>query len=74
MEVFIFVGKGGFCGATKEASGASLPGIGGPWHFLKKTNLSLENGIDAMTALRDIKSKGYHLITSESLSGTLENA
>jgi hypothetical protein len=46
----------------------------GPWHFLKKTNLNLETGINAMTALRDIKSKGYHLITSENLSGSLENA
>jgi len=74
MEIFIFVGKGGFCGATKEPSGINLPRVAGPWHFLKKTELSREGGINPMTALRDIKTKGYHLITSEDLSGTAGNA
>jgi hypothetical protein len=70
MEVFIFKGKGGFCGATKEASGVSLPGVTGPWHFFKKTRLSLERGIDHDIAARDIAAKGYHLLKSDHISGS----
>lgn len=70
MEVFIFVGKGGFCGATKEPSGINLPRVSGPWHFLKKTKLGQEKGINPLTALREIKTNGYYLITSKNLSGT----
>ena len=70
MEVFIFIGKGGFCGATKAASGVSLPGISGPWHFLKKTRLSSEGGINRDIALSDIKAKGYHLVRPDRILGS----
>ena len=68
MQVFVFVGKGGICGATREASGVNLPHISGPWHLLKKTRLSRERGIDAAIALNDIQSQGYHLTTPDHIS------
>jgi hypothetical protein len=74
MQIFIFVGKGGLCGVTKEPSGINLPRVTGPWHFLKKTKLSQERGINPMIALREIKTKGYYLITSENLSGSFGSA
>jgi hypothetical protein len=73
VEVFIFIGKGGFCGATKEPSGINLPRVSGPWRFFKKTNLTKEKGINLMAALREIKAKGYYLIRSDSLSDTFGN-
>ncbi len=74
MQVFVFLGKGGFCGATKDASGGNLPHIGGPWHLLKKTRLSRERGINTPLALQDIKSQGYHLTTPDLISGPFGNA
>jgi hypothetical protein len=74
MEVFIFIGKGGFCGATQEPSAASLPHVSGPWRFLKKTKLSREQGINRTIAISDIRAKGYYLLKSEHLSGTFGNA
>ena len=74
MEIFVFIGKGGFCGATKEPSGVSLPHISGPWHFLKKTRLSQEGGINPTIALNDIKSKGYHLVTPDRISDSFGHA
>jgi hypothetical protein len=68
MDIFVFIGKGGCCGVTKEASGASLPAIGG-WHFLKKSSLSREGGINAKIALTDMASKGYHLVEPDRISG-----
>ena len=70
MEVFIFIGKGGFCGAITEASGTGLPGVSGPWHFLKKTRLSQESGINRTVAISDIKAKGYHLVRPDRISGS----
>ena len=70
MEVFIFIGKGGFCGATKEPSGGALPPVSGPWYFLKKTRLSRESGINPKIAISDIKVKGYHLVRPDSISGS----
>jgi len=70
VEVFIFVGKGGFCGATLDPSGVSLPHVTGPWSFLKKTRLGQVTGINLLTALREIKTKGYFLIMPDNLSGT----
>jgi hypothetical protein len=69
MEIFIFIGKQGCCGVTKDPSGADLPAIGG-WHFLKKSRLSQEGGINTKIALSDIESKGYHLVTPDCISGT----
>jgi hypothetical protein len=71
MEVFIFKGRGGFCGATKEASGINLPHVAGPWYFLKKSRLSREDGINLNVALSDIKAKGYHLLNQDGISGNL---
>ena len=69
MDLFIFIGKGGFCGATQEPSGVNLPHVSGPWHFLKKTRLSRENGINRTIALSDIKANGYHLVRPDRISG-----
>jgi hypothetical protein len=74
LDVCIFIGKGGFCGATRDPSGASLPRIAGPWRFLKRAKLSQEKGIDPLIALREIKANGHYLITSENLSKTFGNA
>ena len=74
MQVFVFKGKGGFCGVTKEASGTNLPGVSGPWRFLEKTRLSREMGINRTIAISDIKTKGYHLLKLENLSGNFGNA
>lgn len=74
MQVFVFLGKGGICGATKEASGVNLPHISGPWHFLKKTRLSQERGIDPAEALQDIKVRGYYLTTPDHFSRPAGNA
>lgn len=73
MEVFVFKGKGGFCGATKDVSGVNLPHISGPWSFLKKTRLGRERGIDTAVALQDIKRQGYHLTTPDHISGLVGN-
>ena len=69
MEVFIFIGKGGFCGATKDPSGADLPHVSGPWYFIKKTRLSREGAINPDIAVSDIKAKGYHLVRPDHISG-----
>jgi hypothetical protein len=69
MQVFVFIGKGGFCGATREASGGNLPDISGPWHLLKKTRLSREHGINTAIAMQDIQNHGYHLTTPDHISG-----
>ena len=74
MDVFIFLGKNGFCGATREPSEASLPRIAGPWRYLKRTKLSQEKGIDPLIALREIKANGHYLITSKNLSQSIEIA
>jgi hypothetical protein len=74
MQVFVFIGKGGFCGATREASGINLPHIGGPWHLLKKTRLSRERGINTAAALQDIESQGYHLTTADHISEPFGNS
>ena len=70
MEVFIFKGRSGFCGATKSASGSNLPDVAGPWYFLKKTRLSRERGINLNIALSDIKTTGYHLLNGDDISGS----
>ena len=69
MEVFIFIGKGGFCGATKDPAGADLPHVSGPWYFIKKTRLSREGGINSNIAASDIKAHGYHLVRPARISG-----
>jgi hypothetical protein len=69
MEVFIFIGGGGYCGATTDPSGVKLPHVTGPWSYLKKTRLGQVTGINLLTALREIKTKGYYLIMPDNLSG-----
>ena len=70
LEVFIFISKGGFCGATTDPSGVRLPHVTGPWSYLKKTRLGQVTGINLLTALREIKLNGYYLIMPVNLSGT----
>ena len=67
MDVFIFVGRGGVCGATTDPAGAKLPDGTGPWRFLKKTKLGQLTGISLLNALREIKMKGYCPIMLENL-------
>jgi hypothetical protein len=73
MEIYVFIGKGGFCGVTHDASGNSLPEVSGPWHFLKKTRLSKEGGINRETLISDIKTRGYHLVRHDRISGNFGN-
>jgi hypothetical protein len=66
VEAHIFEGKEAY-GLTVDPNGANLPSEGGPWDYWKSIKLEQGEkgriGLDSDTAIAQLTSKGYCIIS-----------
>ena len=66
MKVYVFRGKGGVHGFTKDKGGGNLPAAHGAWMFFKEIGMKRGEepriAVNTDDALTDIERQGYHLV------------